>query len=279
MLNSDFDDRIRNQLAVAPAYHKVGPELIRKLKEALDKSECRAGQNLAQKDFGTILGVPKSTAHDWVEGAIPSQIKALLSGLERLSESQRTHLFGEFCRDCPRLDHPKLVHNPQAVRTLSHALQQHSGLTIVHASEDSACTFLFTAIGNSMRRISPEQSVCGIDVHFPVHFSPIPGIFYVRPNTSPQTTGDIVRQVWSRLRRCQHEILMLNGVTAVADELAADVFSMSKTRHVVLAGTSLPILGGGARMPAYQATIATASVDKRRPQQIDVSVSYMSFGG
>jgi hypothetical protein len=85
-------DSIRSYISMAPAYQKDGPEFIRKLKAVLDEVECDPGDVLPQKTFGEILGVPKSTIHDWVEGPLPDQIRALFCGLERVSQPQRVHL-------------------------------------------------------------------------------------------------------------------------------------------------------------------------------------------
>lgn len=277
MVNSNLGDEIQKVLAAAPAYHKVGPEFIRKLKAAVERSECAEGRNLHQKQFGKIVGVPKSTIHDWAEGGLPAPIEAMLCGLERLSEPQRLQLLREFCRDCPRLDHLRLAHNTQALVSLRPVLLQRAGLTIIQGSVESACTFLFTAIGNSIGRFSPQQRVCGIDFHFPVNFSPVPGVYYVRQNTSDQLTQEIVRRVWSRLRRSQHEVLMLNGAISIATELTTEVLSTSSKRHVILAGDSLPFLKERTRSAGRQATLLTASVD-RGSQKIDVSISYVTVG-
>jgi hypothetical protein len=137
---------------------------------------------------------------------------------------------------------------------------------------------VFTAIGNSMRRLFPKRVVAGIDVHFPVDFSPIPGVHYIRQSTSPEITRAIIRQMWMRLRFSQHGVLMLNGVLGAVIELAADVASISKTGHVILTGTPVSLLAKGFQRPGQQATLITASVDKSRPQQIVVGVSYAIIG-
>lgn len=41
-----------------------------------------------------------------------------LCAIERLSETQRAGLFRKLCRDCPRLQHARLAHDPQAVNSL-----------------------------------------------------------------------------------------------------------------------------------------------------------------
>jgi hypothetical protein len=52
-----------------PAYHKTGNEVIRELKKLMDAAERPSGQALAQKDFGCLIGAPRSTIHDWCHGS------------------------------------------------------------------------------------------------------------------------------------------------------------------------------------------------------------------
>src|SRR6185503_11086432 len=61
-----------------PAYHKSGYEVVRALKQALDRVECSPGQQLEQRQFGCLLGVSKSTIHDWFHGRLVAPIQNFL---------------------------------------------------------------------------------------------------------------------------------------------------------------------------------------------------------
>ena len=57
-----------------PAYPKKANEVIRRLKQVMDEAERPPGQALTQKEFGRLLGAPRSTIHDWYHGKLAAPI-------------------------------------------------------------------------------------------------------------------------------------------------------------------------------------------------------------
>ena len=110
-----------NGLLLAPAYHKSGSAVVRTLKQALDRAECSPGQQLQQKQVGHMVGVAKSTIHDWFHGKLAGSLQSFLCVFERLTETERILILREICRPCPRLEHPRLAHDAEALTRKFHA--------------------------------------------------------------------------------------------------------------------------------------------------------------
>jgi transcriptional regulator with XRE-family HTH domain len=119
--------------------------VVRKLKQSLDQTECPPGTCLTQKQFGELLGIPKSTINDWYHGNLAPQIRYFLCALERLPEVARTALLRELCRECPRLDHPRLSQDPETIALLKTVLAQPVGLTLIRGDRDDLRSCLITA--------------------------------------------------------------------------------------------------------------------------------------
>src|SRR4051794_37111324 len=91
-----------------PAYPKTASEFVRALEAAVCQAESQTGQHLTQKRFAELTGIPKTTLNDWHHGRLVEQIVRFVCGLERLDEPHRTTYLRGFCRDCPRLNDPRL---------------------------------------------------------------------------------------------------------------------------------------------------------------------------
>ena len=258
-------------VSIAPAYHKRGPELVRRLKGALDKVECDAGQAMTQKAFGAILGIPKSTIHDWFEGPLPEPLRAFFCGLERLGWPEWVYLVRGFLRNCPRLNDSRLAHNAGFEKALRQDLSKPTGLIIIRGTPQSAGKFLFAAVGNAVRRIKPKARVCGIDVQAPVAYCAVPGLFYIRQPTDRERTRSIVCELWRLLRETDADVLLLDEVVKAAPELWPQVVKISKERLVIISDNALPIFGKDVR-DGRNATLFDASADKSVPGKINVAV-------
>jgi hypothetical protein len=138
-------------------------------------------------------------------------------------------------------------------------------LVLIQSAEEKIRSFLFTAVGNSIGHIRPHQRIHGIDVRFPVHFSPVTGLCYLRENTDPETARVIVRQIWSHFRSNDHELLMLNGAVATTPEIWPEILAASRMRQIILAEAVFPELPKSARTRGRQATVLAASQDTSRP--------------
>lgn len=210
-------------------------EVIRTLKKAMDAAERPLGCELRQKELGRLIGAPKSTIHDWYHGNLASPIEHFLCAMERLSEAQRMELLRNLCRDCPRLAHPRLAHDPQVMNSLRGLLMQPLGLFVVTGPTDTLRLFVITAIGNSAPLVVPCKTIGGLDVHRPDSFVPVPGVLYFRnPNDSPQIKQLILAQ-WKDMENSSADIFLFNGVWALVPELRGRIVELAKRRSVFLA--------------------------------------------
>lgn len=240
---------LKDSITTGPAYHQLGPGFIRRLKEMIETAECGPGQKLQQKQMAELLGMPKSTLHDWLEGQMPEQIQALICGFERLSETERRTLLRDFCRDCPRVDHPAIVHDPNAVTRLKEILERPTGLTWICGPSRRHRTFILNALGNASRLNAPSQRIVGFDTKPPRIFAPVPGVWYSRQEPEPEWSSRLVNQIWPWLLNSDFDVLILNGVISVAPHLLTDVLRISDSRRVLLADEHL------AELPNDKATV------------------------
>lgn len=221
---------------VSPAYPKLATEVIRQLKKAMDEVEYPPGHQLTLKRFGLLIGTPRSTIHDWYYGNLPAPIKYFLCSMERLSEIQRTGLLRELCRDCPRLLHPRLAHDAQAVNTLRGLLAQPTGLTFVVGSTDAIRTFLITALGNSAGRFIPYRTVCGLDLHRPDFFVPVSGVLYWRnPQVETAIAKPLVRGLWKDIQNSTADVFLFNGLWSIMPEIRSEIVELARHRNVIVA--------------------------------------------
>lgn len=153
--------------------------------------------------------------------------------MERLSEAQRTALLRDLCRDYPRLTHPRLAHDPQVIAWLRGLLIEPFVLGFVTGPTDALRTFLITAIGNSIPLIVPRKRICGLDVHRPDSFVPVPGVLYFRnPSDSAQVKRIILTQ-WNEIENSSADVFLFNGVWALLPEIRDNILRLAK-RHIVM---------------------------------------------
>jgi hypothetical protein len=188
-----------------------------------------------QKDFGLLINAPRSTIHDWYHGNLTAPIMHFLCALERLSEHQRAELLSKLCRDCPRLDHPRLMHDPAAVNLLRGLLAKRAGLTFVTGSDDAIRTFLITALGNSAGQAVPSSSISGMDVHRPDSFVPVPGVVYFRNPNEPSDVARLILELWGTIEKSPTDVILLNSVWTGVLELRDRIIGLATKRHVIVA--------------------------------------------
>lgn len=205
-------------------------DVIQALKRAVETAECPPGSNLLQRRFAELIGIPKSTANDWFHGQLAEPIKRFLCGLERLTDCERSDLFHEFLRPCPRLEGLAIANNPSALFALRALLEQKTGISFITGS-DAARTYLVTAMGNS---VAWRARVSGLDIHRPDRFVPVPGVFYVMdPCTSAQLRC-LFRKIWSNLVDSGASVLILNGIWTILPEVRSKVARLAAKRHVLV---------------------------------------------
>jgi hypothetical protein len=218
-----------------PAYPKTGSEVVRELKTAIHAAECPVGQDLDQKEFARLIGAPKSTVNDWFHGKLGKPIERVICALERLSEPQRMGVLRKLCRDCPRLQHPRVAQDPQVIRSLSDLLAQPTGMIFVTGPSDELRTFVITAIGNSLGQIAPERTVSGIDVHTPEEFVPVAGVHYLRERHESKDYKSTTWELYQQLCRQPTDIVLLNGVWSILPDLRDSVIALAEQRSVIIA--------------------------------------------
>jgi hypothetical protein len=215
-----------------PAFPRTGSEVIRGLKAALDRVECVQGGSLTQKRFAELIGMPASTINDWYNSRLVGQIKGFLCGLERLNEQERSNLLRQFCRDCFRLQDPRLGHDVKSLNTLTELVREPAGLTFITGPSDTARTFLITAMGNSA---GAEIRACGLDAHRPDKFVPVSGVLYFRRSCSPVELQAIVRGVWPLVANSDAQLLILNGIWNHVPEIRTKIAELAKSQNILIA--------------------------------------------
>ena len=218
-------------LVQPPAHPLSGREMIQNLRRSLDSVECPSGEELLQKRFGELLGAPKSTIHDWSHRESMEPVRRFVCGLERLTESQRSKFLRSICRRCPRLDAPEIAHDLRAVQALTAILDQPSGLTFIVGPE-AARTYLVTAMGNS---VAWRTRPCGLDVHRPDGFFPVPGVSYLAHPCSLAQLRATFRLLWPCLIDGNTSIMILNGIWGSLPEMRSKVAQSAAKRHVLVA--------------------------------------------
>jgi hypothetical protein len=236
-----------NGLLLAPAYHKSGYEVVRKLKQALDRAECSPGQHLEQKQFGYLLGVSKSTIHDWFHGDLAAPIQNFLCAFERLTETDRILLLREFCRQCPRLEHPRLAHDAQTLNRLKASLDQRAGLTIVVGPSEPR-TFLVTAMGHAITQVEPTRRVCGLDVHRPDTFVPVAGVCYCQHPPNLEQTRQLVARIMEDVEGSKAKLVIFNGIWSGMSQFSKAIQRLAATRHLIVADNFDPALEESMRV-------------------------------
>ena len=223
-----------NGLLLAPAYHKSGSEVVRTLKQALDRVECSPGQKLEQKHVGHMVGVSKSTIHDWFHGKLAGPLQNFLCVFERLSETDRILILREFCRPCPRLEHPRLAHDAEALTRLKTSLAQPSGLTFVVGAPEPR-TFLVTALGHSITRVKPTSRVCGLDIHRPDSFVPVAGVFYCQRPPNLELAQHLAAHIMAEVEVSKAELVIFNGIWSGISQFLKAIQRLAATRHLIVA--------------------------------------------
>ena len=260
-------ESIRQFITLAPAYHRTGPDALRHLKKVVDMAECGPGQKLPQKAFGELMGVPPSSINDWFETGLPPQIQALVCGLERLPETDWLLFLREFCRECPRLEHPTLGRDAEAIRSIKELLARAASLMLISGSLPGDRTLFWHVLGNSSRRFGPMRRISGLDVTGPTKFSPVPGVFYLRRALELDQRHQVASEMWPVLKQAACEVMVLNGVISALPEILPELVKISKERLVILADDF------SSGLPKCNATIVSVTRDQGRPSLLRLSIA------
>lgn len=264
------------QILEAPAFLKLGNEVIRGLKQCLDAAERPSGNSLQQKEFGQLLGAPKSTIHDWYHGEVPDPITFFLCALERLKDTERSELLTRLCRPCIRLDHPRLSHNLNLIQWLDSLRTAPAGLSFLVGSSDSLRQFVSAAIGNSAVRTFPLSRIRGLDLRLPDQWAPVPGVTYFRTRTNIADLKNAILQYWDPCRYSHADFLLFDHVWEMVPELHQGIAELAKTKTVIVGDNYASGLQG--RKPYLaQANIITMAAGPNG--RIDLRISLRKESG
>ena len=222
-------------LAHSPAYPLPPQDVVAELQRALQGAECRPGWQLCQLHFSHLCGLPPATVNDWLCTNHAARFSNFICALERLSEDERTRLFRRICRPCPRLSDSMLAHDPAAVSALESLLRRPTGLTLLVGASDALRTYVLTALGNSAYRINQRLNVCGIDLHNPTNFSPVPGLAYFLVGFTPKELEQSLVQIRTRVTASRAKLVLLNCVWSMVPRLRPEILELPRESHVILA--------------------------------------------
>jgi hypothetical protein len=264
------------QVVKAPAFLKLGSEVVRALKDFLDAAERPSGRSLQQKEFGSLIGASKSTIHDWYHGEIPAPIKIMICALERLSERQRVDLLGRICRPCIRLDHPRLAHNTEFIRWLERVSTHPAGLSFLVGPSASLRSFAMAAIGNTAVRSFALDEIGGLDLRIPDEWAPIPGVTYVRRMSNTADIKNVALQLIDSLDQSSANFIVFNSVWELLPELRRRIAELAETRTVIVGDNYASGLEG--RKP-YLAEANIISLGAGPNERIDLRISIRKENG
>lgn len=218
-----------------PAFPKTGSEVFRSLKKAMDRIECPPGIHLTQKQFGQLTGIPRSTVNDWYHGNLAFQIRYFLSALERLPDAARIGLLHEICRECPRLDHPALSHNPKGINSLKALVARPTGLSMLRGDSKNTRDFVLAAIGHSAGRLRPGSPVAGLDAAPPGPYVPVSGVRTMLQPPNWSKASLLLRSLEKEKIYPRGQLLLFSGLWSGAPETRPIMLRLAKHHNVIMA--------------------------------------------
>jgi hypothetical protein len=205
-----------------------------------------------------MLGVAKSTIHDWFHGKLAGSLQNFLCVFERLTETERILILREICRPCPRLEHPRLAHDAEALSRLKASLNQPAGLTFVVGAPEPR-TFLVTALGHSITRVKPTSRVCGLDIHRPDSFVPVAGVFYCQRPPNLELAQHLAAHIMAEVEVSKAELVIFNGIWSGISQFLKAIQRLAATRHLIVADEFDPAFDGLARVGPIPAQVMAVS--------------------
>lgn len=214
----------------------MGSEIFRRLMLSVERAEGLSIGRLTQKQFGKLIGMPRSTVHDWYHGSLAPEIRHLICAFERISEASRLELLRAWCRKCPRLEDPRLAHDLKALNSLKGLAARSTGLTIVRGASDITRTFLLTALGHSAENAAPGAGVSGVDLHGAFMFVPVSGVLYLRSPAGLAQAAGLLNGLLDGMGQSTAQLLLLNGVWEAFPSARDSIIQLAQSRHVITTG-------------------------------------------
>ena len=246
-----------------------GTLLLRRLRTAIDGMFGRA---LKYEEWFEVIGEPKSTLGNWLNGDGQPSPEALLRMLEMLPASLRHHILNDpdFCRCRPVVEHPRLSHDRVIVSCLKTIIAKTEGLTLVQGERETLVTFLVTALGHSCRLLSTKRrEVLGLDSHAPDWFVPVPNLRYFDNLLHTQKLHEEFAKAWPRMSNSKGALIILNGGWAQLPEFQEKIRVLARHCHVVFSDKLRPRPVQTSNVSTH---IITVSADRTEPEHIQVEI-------
>lgn len=205
--------------------------LFRATKAQLDISE---GREVPYEDLARYAGQAASSVFDKLQKTAHPQVEALLGWLERLPEPTRNQLIDSVCRCFPKLENTRLAHDLAQVSRLKTLLRKPDGITVIQGDSDELRTFVLTALGHSHEIFELGGGVCGIDVHEPDWFVPLPSVIYLHNLLEPARLKEYVYRIWPTISRRVAHLVVLNGVWGALQPLEGELQELALRSHVII---------------------------------------------
>lgn len=227
-----------NDFLRAPAYPFSGPEVFRGVRAALTAA---LGFQPGFARLARIIGQRPNLAYHWFTAMPHQHVIGFVNLLEHLPEPKRRDFLNQYCRELPRLDNPRIAHDPLAASNLENLLRRKTGITWIHGGTDYQRSFVITALGHGPWKTSRDAAtVAGIDVHEPRKWVPVDAVVYLKEPLPLEVAKRAINQVWPTIRSTQAPLILLNGVWTLMPELRQQILELGLKHHVVLSIPKLP---------------------------------------
>jgi hypothetical protein len=240
-----------------PAFQHTGPQIFHGLRIALTDS---FGFQPSFSRLGKIIGEQTNLTHYWFKVLPHHHLIGFFCFLERLPEPNRIEFLKKYCRDLPRIDHPRLAHDPLAVGNLETLLRLDQGLTWIQGGTEYQRTWLITALGHSFSILRQDKAaINGIDIHEPRKLVPVETLVYLKEPLPPDQAKQAIRETLPSVCSAKSRLILLNGVWSMAAEMHEQIFRQGLNQHVVLTVDRVPqIVSKASRPVTHVITLAPA---------------------
>lgn len=231
--NQSLSLDISSDLIIPPAFPTPGYVVFHKLRTLLAARAQKPSVTLHR--LMRMLGLPLGTCYGWFSTDDLPHVQALLCLMERMPEEDWRNALRPFLRDFPNLQHRRLTHNPETVRTLENLLSARLGLTLIRGGTYEDRTFVLTALGHSFSQLDKLHRLpAGMDVHTPKTFVPIESVTYFKESLPPQRLHDLLYKTWHRIQRSDAPLFLFNGVLSLGGVLSSEISRLARRRHIVV---------------------------------------------
>jgi hypothetical protein len=259
-----------NDLIFPPAFPLTGPQIFQYLRATLTDD---FGFEPSISLLASILGEQPNLTHYWFKVLSQKHVIAFLILLEQLPEPRRRAFLNECCRELPRLDNPRLAHDPLATSLLENLLQRTHGLTLIQGGTTFQRTFLVNALGHSFPRlVKGRHCVTGLDVQEPKKWVPNQSMIYLKQLLTPARVEKLCHEVWPAIRSSDAAVILLNGVWTAAPKLQSEILKLSLHRNVFVTVSTVKEMETIQKQKHGQIHKVTIEAARESEQRIRITV-------